>query len=121
MERFLAPHEAAIAAAGVRVVLFCDVEGDLDDAILGHALDHLRACSPLLAGRITQGPGGKPLVRIEDAAPGPVLNGGHDFEEEINTSLAWDRGPLLRLAVLRRPGRSRVVMSLPRAFVDGMS
>lgn len=121
MERLLAPHEAAIAAAGVRVVLSCDVEGDLDDAVLEQALTHLRACTPLLAGKITQGPGGQPLVRIEDSAPGPVLGHGADFDEEINTPLAWDQGPLLRAAVVRGPERTRVVMSLPRAFVDGMS
>ncbi|MCX4966881.1 condensation protein [Streptomyces sp. NBC_00654] len=121
MERFLAPHEAAIDAAGVRVILSCDVEGDLDDATLGRALDHLWACSPLLAGKISQGREGRPLVRIEDTAPGLVLGHGEDFDEEINTPLAWDRGPLLRLTVLREAGCSRVVMTLPRAFVDGMS
>jgi phenolphthiocerol/phthiocerol/phthiodiolone dimycocerosyl transferase len=33
-ERLLAPHEAAIATAGVRLVLYCDVEGELDEAVL---------------------------------------------------------------------------------------
>ncbi|GAA4019118.1 hypothetical protein GCM10022384_70730 [Streptomyces marokkonensis] len=121
MERLLAPHEAAIAAAGVRVVLSCDVEGDLDEAVLAQALTHLQARTPLLTGKITQGPGKQPLALIADAAPGPVLGHGTDFDEEINTPLAWDQGPLLRATVVRGRERTRVVMSLPRAFVDGMS
>ncbi|MER7056516.1 condensation protein [Streptomyces sp. NPDC000351] len=121
MERLLAPHEAAIAAAGVRVVLSCDVEGDLDDAVLAQALTHLQDRTPLLTGKIAQGPGKQPMVLIADAAPGPVLGQSTDFDEEINTPLAWDQGPLLRATVVRGPERTRVVMSLPRAFVDGMS
>ncbi|MFJ6463154.1 hypothetical protein ACIQM0_19320 [Streptomyces sp. NPDC091387] len=37
---------------------------------------------------------------------------------------SWEQGPLLRITVLREPGRpghSRVVMTLPRAFADAMS
>lgn len=123
MERLLAPHEAAIAAAGVRVVLSCDVEGDLDDAVLAQALTHLQARTPLLTGKITEGPGRQPLVLIADTDPGPGTDLGHgaDFDEEINAPLAWDQGPLLRATVVRGQDRTRVVMSLPRAFVDGMS
>ncbi|WP_436737532.1 phthiocerol/phthiodiolone dimycocerosyl transferase family protein [Streptomyces sp. BBFR102] len=121
MERLLAPHEAAIAAAGVRVVLSCEVEGELDEAVLAQALTHLRDRTPLLAGKITQGPGGQPLVQVRDADPGPVLGHGSDVDEEINAPLAWDRGPLLRTTVVRGRERTRVVMTLPRAFVDGMS
>ncbi|MFB7915538.1 condensation protein [Streptomyces sp. NPDC056061] len=122
MERLLAPHEAAIAAAGVRVVLYSEVEGELDEAVLAQALIRLRACYPLTAGRITAPEGEEgPLIRVDDAAAGPVISHGVDFDEEINTPLAWDRGPLLRLAVMREPGRTRVVLTLPRAFVDGMS
>ncbi|WP_405987278.1 phthiocerol/phthiodiolone dimycocerosyl transferase family protein [Streptomyces sp. NBC_00872] len=121
-ERLLAPHEAAIAAAGVRVVLHSVVEGELDEGILTQALVHLRACYPLIAGKIVTGEGeGRPLVRVEEAAAGPTLHHGVDLGKEINAPLAWDRGPLLRLAVVREPGRTRVVMTLPRAFVDGMS
>ncbi|MGC5397668.1 phthiocerol/phthiodiolone dimycocerosyl transferase family protein [Streptomyces sp. DT20] len=121
MERSLAPHEAAITAAGVRLVLSCDVAGDLDDAVLAQALTHLQASTPLLTGKITQGPGNQPLVVIPDADAGPVLGHGADFDEEINAPLAWDQGPLLRATVVREPGRTRVVLSLPRAFSDGMS
>lgn len=121
MERLLAPHEAAIAAAGVRVVLSCDVEGDLDDAVLARALTHLRARTPLLAGKIVQGAGEQPRVLITDTDTGPGLGHGADFDDEINTPLVWSRGPLLRATVVRTEGRTRVVMSLPRAFVDGMS
>lgn len=121
MERLLAPHEAAITAAGVRLVLSCDVEGDLDDAVLAQALAHLQARTPLLTGKITQAPGKQPLVLIADTAEGPVLGHSADFDEEINAPLAWDRGPLLRATVVRGQDRTRVVMSLPRAFADGMS
>lgn len=121
MERLLAPHEAAIAAAGVRVVLSCDVEGDLDDAVLAQSLTHLRARTPLLAGKIVQGPGEQPLVLVADEDRGPVLEHSADFDEEISTPLVWSQGPLLRAAVVRTPERTRVVMTLPRAFVDGMS
>ncbi|MFJ2558888.1 MULTISPECIES: condensation protein [unclassified Streptomyces] len=122
MERPLAPHEAAIAAAGVRLVLHAVVEGEVDEAILARALTHLRACCPLIAGRITtRGVRGRALVRVEDAAAAPVLSHGTDFDTEINTPLTWEQGPLLRLAVVREAGRTRVVMTLPRAFADGMS
>ncbi|MEK8141948.1 hypothetical protein NKH18_02630 [Streptomyces sp. M10(2022)] len=92
MERLLAPHEAAIAAAGVRVVLCCDVEGDLDDAVLAQALIHLQARTPLLTGKIIQGLGKQLMVLIADSAPGLVLGHGADFDEEISTPLVWDRG-----------------------------
>ncbi|MFF9526943.1 condensation protein [Streptomyces achromogenes] len=121
MERVLAPHEAAIAAAGVRVVLSCDVEGDLDDAVLAQALTHLQECTPLLTGKFTQDPGEPPRVRIADETPAQVLCHGADFVKEINTPLDWGQGPLLRAALVRERERTRVVLSLPRAFVDGMS
>ncbi|MFF3175017.1 hypothetical protein ACFVQ0_20620 [Streptomyces sp. NPDC057900] len=90
MERSLAPHEAAITAADVRLVLSCDVTGDLDDAVLAQALTHLQTSTPLLTGKITQGPGNQPLVLIADAAAGPVLGRGTDFDEEINAPLTWE-------------------------------
>jgi phenolphthiocerol/phthiocerol/phthiodiolone dimycocerosyl transferase len=120
LERFLAPHEAAIAAAGVRVVLCGDVDGELDEAALARALAALRGCYPLLAGRIISRDG-RSLVEIGDRPAELVLHRGADFDEEINAPLTWERGPLVRLALVREPGRTRVVMTLPRAFVDGMS
>ncbi|MEU1218119.1 phthiocerol/phthiodiolone dimycocerosyl transferase family protein [Streptomyces microflavus] len=124
MERLLAPHEAAIAAAGVRLVLRSEVVGVLDDEVLSQALAHLMGCYPLLSGAITRDGQGRHRVRTDPSAPGPVLGRGTDPSREINASLAWERGPLLRVTVLRephRPGRSRVVMTLPRAFADAMS
>ncbi|WP_052852647.1 phthiocerol/phthiodiolone dimycocerosyl transferase family protein [Streptomyces avicenniae] len=121
-ERPLAPHEAAIAAAGVRLVLHSVVEGELDETVLAEALPHLRVSCPLIAGRITgAAPHGRPTVRIEEGTATPVLHRGVDFHEEINAPLDWDAGPLLRLAVLHEAGHSRIVMTLPRAFADGMS
>ncbi|WP_344494636.1 phthiocerol/phthiodiolone dimycocerosyl transferase family protein [Streptomyces enissocaesilis] len=117
-ERLLAPHEAAIAAAGVRVVLHCDVEGDVDETVLAQALDRLQECYPLLGGRIVTEAGNGPLVRIDATAPKPELNRGTDFDGEVSAPLAWDRTPLLRLTLLPASGGSRVVMTLPRAFVD---
>jgi len=127
VERFLAPHEAAIAAAGVRLVLHSEVVGELDEEVLSRALAHLVSCHPLLAGTITARDGqGRQRVRTGSYRPGagPVLGRGVDFDEEINATLSWEEGPLLRVTVLRepdRPGRSRVVMTLPRAFADAMS
>ncbi|MDV9186863.1 condensation protein [Streptomyces sp. SR27] len=125
VERFLAPHEAAIAAAGVRLVLHSEVVGELDEEVLSRALARLVACYPLLAGTITAGDEqGRQLVRTGQSGPGPVLGHGADLNEEINAPLTWERGPLLRVTLLRepdRPGRARVVMTLPRAFADAMS
>src|ERR1700722_9730121 len=120
-ERLLAPHEAAIATAGVRLVLYCDVEGELDEAVLAQALVRLRECYPLLGGRITAQAEGELLVRIDTAAAGPFLSRGTDFDDERSAPLSWDQGPLLRFAVLPGQGRSRVAMTLPRAFADAMS
>lgn len=44
--RLLAPHEAAITAAGVRLVLHCDVVGELDETVLAEAVVRLRSCYP---------------------------------------------------------------------------
>ncbi|MFE7190352.1 condensation protein [Kitasatospora sp. NPDC057541] len=125
MERPLAPHEAAIAAAGVRLVLHCEVIGELDEGVLSRALARLVACYPLLAGAITApDEQGRRLVRTHPAGPGPVLGCGVDLQEEINAPLTWEQGPLLRVTLLREPnrqGRSRLVMTLPRAFADAMS
>ncbi|WP_326681965.1 phthiocerol/phthiodiolone dimycocerosyl transferase family protein [Streptomyces sp. NBC_01237] len=121
VERLLAPHEAAIAEGGVRLVLHSDVEGDLDEEILTEALARLRSSYPLLAGSIVRGADGEQVVRIDETAPGPLLNNGVDLDQEISAPLAWDKGPLLRLTLLHEPHRTRVVMTLPRAFSDGMS
>jgi hypothetical protein len=105
----------------VRVVLCSDVNGELDEQTLADALAHLQACYPLLAGRfITKD--GRPLVRVDDGRyAGLALGCGTDLDEEINASLTWAQGPLFRITLLRESARTRVVMTLPRAFVDGMS
>ncbi|MET9535055.1 condensation protein [Streptomyces sp. NPDC006649] len=124
-ERQLAPHEAAITAAGVRLVLHCDIVGELDEAVLAHALARLRSCYPLITGRITTDRAeAGPLARIGETATGPFLGHGADFDEEISAPLNWEQDPLLRITVLHepdRPGHRRVVLTLPRAFADAMS
>jgi phenolphthiocerol/phthiocerol/phthiodiolone dimycocerosyl transferase len=121
MKRFLAPHEAAVLAGDVRVVLCSDVDGELDEKTLSRALVHLQTCYPLLAGRFTT-TDDRPLVQVDDAGPMRLaLGSGTRLEEEINTSLSWTDGPLLRITLLREQPRARVVMTLPRTFVDGMS
>ncbi|WDG32557.1 condensation protein [Streptomyces sp. CA-278952] len=117
-KRLLAPHEAAIAAAGVRVVLHSDIKGDVDETVLTQALDRLHECYPLLGGRIVTEADNGLMVRIDATTTGPELTRGTHFDEEISTPLAWDRTSLLRLRVLPGRGGSRVVMTLPRAFVD---
>ncbi|WP_328315596.1 phthiocerol/phthiodiolone dimycocerosyl transferase family protein [Streptomyces sp. NBC_00388] len=123
--RLLAPHEAAITAAGVRLVLHCDVVGELDETVLAEAVVRLRSCYPLIAGRIATDDAERgPAVRIEEGAIAPAVGRGEDFGEEVAAPLHWDQGPLLRLTVLHdpdRPGHSRVVLTLPRAFADAMS
>ncbi|WP_199783866.1 condensation protein [Streptomyces sp. ATexAB-D23] len=121
MERPLAPHEAAIAAAGVQLVLHCDVEGEADEVLLAQALYRLRECYPLLDGRILSQDGSAPFVRIDTTASGAGLGRASDFDEEVSTPPAWDREPLLRLTMLPRRGGHRLVMTLPRAFADAMS
>ncbi|MCX4679364.1 hypothetical protein OG413_29435 [Streptomyces sp. NBC_01433] len=91
VERLLAPHEAAVAEAGVRVVLHSEVEGDLDEEILAEALARLRFCYPLLAGGIIRRAEGEQVVRIDETAPGPLLNNGVDLDQEINTPLPGTR------------------------------
>ncbi|MFJ8763148.1 condensation protein [Streptomyces cyaneofuscatus] len=120
-ERLLAPHEAAIHTAGVRVVLQSTVEGALDEEVLAQALAHLYAGCPLLGARIVPDRDGRAVVRTGEVGRGPVLGHGADFDEEINTPQLWEEDPLLRMTLLREPGRTRVVLTLPRAFVDGMS
>ncbi|MFJ3197138.1 condensation protein [Streptomyces griseoviridis] len=121
MERSLAPHEAAIASAGVRLVLHSELEGGLDDAVLARALVQLRKSYPLTAGSITHRTGEtRPHVQVEEPAAGPALGHSSDFDDEISAPLDWEKGPLLRVSVVR-DGRTRVVMTLPRAFADAMS
>lgn len=88
---------------------------------LADALAHLQACYPLLAGRFAT-KDDRPLVQVDDGrSAGLALGCGTDLDEEINASLTWAQGPLFRITLLREPARTRVVMTLPRAFVDGMS
>jgi hypothetical protein len=120
MERFLAPHEAAVMAGGVRVVLCSEVTGELDEGTLTDALAQLVICYPLLASRCPT-KDGRPLVQVDTQLAEPVLSHGSHFGDEINTPLTWAQGPLFRITLLREPDRTRVVMTLPRAFADGMS
>lgn len=121
VERYLAPHEAAISAADVRVVLCSELVGVLDEQALADALTHLADCYPLTLGHIT-GIDGRPLVRLAtESTPGPTLNLGTDLRQEINAHHTWTTGPLLRTTLVREPERVSLVMTLPRAFVDGMS
>jgi phenolphthiocerol/phthiocerol/phthiodiolone dimycocerosyl transferase len=121
MERHLAPHEAAVLAGDVRLVLYVDVEGELDEEILEKALAHLQACYPLLAGRFTA-EGNRWLVETDDTGSAPILLGrGNDLEEEINAASTWTQGPLLRITLVRTPTRTSLVMTLPRSFADAMS
>ncbi|HEX3784940.1 MAG TPA: condensation protein [Pseudonocardiaceae bacterium] len=120
MERFLAPHEAAVLAGDVRVALCSEVDGDLDDQTLAAALTHLQSCYPLLTGRFST-KDGRPRIVVNDGSAQVVLGHGTSFEEEVNAAPTWTPGPLLRITLLREPTRTRLVMTLPRAFVDGMS
>jgi len=120
MERFLAPHEAAVLTGDVRLVLCSEVDGDVDDQILTVALTHLQTCYPLLAARFST-KDGRPRIVVDDRPSQVVLGHGTSFEEEINAALTWTPGPLLRITLLREPTRTRVVMTLPRSFADGMS
>lgn len=91
-ERQLAPHEAAITAAGVRLVLHCDIVGELDEAVLALALARLRSCYPLITGRITTDRAeAGPLARIGETATGPFLGHGADFDEEISAPSTGNR------------------------------
>jgi hypothetical protein len=121
MERLLAPHEAAIQAGDVRLVLCAETDGDPDEPALTEALTHLVSCYPLLTGRFVTRDG-RPAIRIDDEQPGDVVLGrGTSLDEEINAPHTWSSGPLLRITLLSEPTGTRLVMTLPRAFADGMS
>lgn len=68
----LAPHEAAILAGDVRLVLCADLDGEPDEQVLTEALAHLVECYPLLAGRfVTRGD--RPVVQVDDDRPAAVV------------------------------------------------
>lgn len=121
LQRLLAPHEAAILAGDVRLVLCSEVTGRLDEATLTETITHLVSCYPLLAARFTTSDG-QPAVTIdEDRSTTVALEHGTGLDEEFNAPLTWPEGPLLRIALVEGAGRSQVVMTLPRSFADGMS
>ena len=121
MKRYLAPHEAAVLAGDVRLVLRVDIEGELDEELLESALAHLHACYPLLAGRFTA-EGNHWLVEIDDTGSAPLLlDHGNDLEKEVNAASTWTQGPLLRITLVRTPIGTSLVMTLPRSFADAMS
>ncbi|ACU37760.1 condensation protein [Actinosynnema pretiosum subsp. pretiosum] len=120
MERPLAAHEAAVQTGQVRLVLWSDLEGEPDESAFDAALAHLVGRYPLLAGRITDH-GNRQVVHVEEPPGAVALGRGTSLDEEINAAHTWTRGPLLRATLLREATGARLVMTLPRAFSDGMS
>jgi NRPS condensation-like uncharacterized protein len=98
-----------------------EVRGGLDEGALGQAFRTLGECYPLLRGRFVE-ERGRTLVRAGGAGTAPLrLSRAGDVAREIDQEAGWFDGPLARLALVRGEGQDVVVMTLPRAVVDGMS
>ncbi|MFJ5844911.1 hypothetical protein [Streptomyces sp. NPDC092903] len=83
-------------------------EGERVETVLAEALIQPRSrCSPAAGEPVTQDRGCRTAgqVRVDGAATGLALSHGADLEEEIDTPLIRDRGPLRRLAVPRESRR----------------
>ncbi|UGQ12644.1 condensation domain-containing protein [Yinghuangia sp. ASG 101] len=143
MERSFSAHEALMVGSGMRVVAVSEIDGELDEGTLEYAARHLADRHPILRGAFTGEPG-FPRLTVPDpgarATAGsrsepatPYLHRVADLSGELDAPTRWDTGPLFRIALVREGGAAGantatgrnaanyVVMTMPRACVDGMS
>lgn len=128
MERLLSGHEAMMTAGDMRVVTVWELRGDIDARALQSALGHLVRRYPVLGGRLSL-QGENAYVRVTDGeTPAVRLDRATDLRQELNAATDWSQGPLLRMALITEEGTRdtagrthRLVITLPRACVDGTS
>ncbi|WP_416970234.1 phthiocerol/phthiodiolone dimycocerosyl transferase family protein [Streptomyces sp. 4F14] len=119
MERLLGAHELAIFRSGGRVLVICEVEGDVDRGLLAEALRLLTEFHPVLLGRFVPD-GATCVVRDGDRAAQRVpIDRFTDVREEAQVVQDWLNGPLLRVAVSDPGPRTTIALGMPRALVDG--
>ncbi|MEU5425304.1 hypothetical protein AB0H73_06815 [Streptomyces olivoreticuli] len=119
MERRLGAHEMAIFRSGGRVLVTCELEGDIDHGLLAESLRILTEFHPVLLGRFV--PDEESCV-VRDGDPGTQrvkIEKFTDLQQELQVVQDWSAGPLLRVAVSEGGPRSTVALSMPRAVVDG--
>lgn len=120
-QRRLGAHESAIHGSNARVLLTCELEGELDHGLLAESIRLLTEFHPLLLGSIVAD-GDSYVVRTGDPATQRVeFEQFKNLMEESAEAPDWLNGPLLRVAVAKAGARTTVALSLPRALVDGLS
>lgn len=113
-------------AGGMRVVAVSEIHGELDGDTLEYAARHLADRHPILRGAFVGEPGFPRLSVPDPGGPGaesatPRLHRAATWSAELNTPTSWETGPLFRIALAREGTANFVVMTMPRACVDGMS
>ncbi|MGC0417253.1 phthiocerol/phthiodiolone dimycocerosyl transferase family protein [Embleya sp. AB8] len=125
-ERILDPHERAVLANGARLLVCCEVRGELDRTVLTATIRVLARIHPVLAGRFVA-VGDDYLVRTGssdgDGVPTAPLRlaFAEDLDAEASFTPDWTTGPLLRVSLIEDAAGVIVAMSLPRAMIDGTS
>ncbi|MEU5422041.1 hypothetical protein ACFY1P_23565 [Streptomyces sp. NPDC001407] len=122
MERRLGAHEMALYRSGGRVLVPCEIEGDVDRALLAEALRILTEFHPVLLGRFVPGGDGEESCVVQDGDPRTQrvdIEEFTDLQHELQVVQDWLAGPLLRVAVSEGGPRTTVALSMPRAVVDG--
>ncbi|MBC8876053.1 MAG: hypothetical protein H8E44_42045 [Planctomycetes bacterium] len=120
VERQLSPFEKVIwrlsEAAPLNFSVFCRVSGPLTEPVLRRALVAAQKRHPLCQVRIQQ-TGQGPGYRTSDVPELPLRVHQADsdqcleiVEEEINTPIPWDSGPLVRCALIRRSAQLHHVL-----------
>ncbi|MFC9324087.1 protein kinase [Kitasatospora sp. NPDC057015] len=123
MHRKLSPAETLyVSASRSRAVLTCQVHGDVDEKLLGAAVDAKVAQHPSLRSRVGLVEGAPALLPLPGEPPALIVRplGPGAFAEEMNTPLSAD-GPLFRAVLLRGSGEHTFVLSVDHTVTDGHS
>lgn len=112
-------------AGSINFVVAASVSGPLEEAILRKALDLLPQRHPLLRARI-EVQGDQSVFVIDDVPPLPlrveVRNSDdhwqYESEKEINQSLPWSVGPLVRVVLLKGAEVSDVLITFHHVIGD---
>lgn len=112
----------------VNFVVIAHIKGLCDENVLRKALDLLSYRHPILGTRI-EIKKDKPYFVSENvpSIPLKVLNRNNDTqwhiesEREINNSLPWSKGPLIRVKLLKASRESDLLITFNHVIGDGMS
>ncbi len=115
-------------AGCVNFVVVARIAGLLDEEILRTALDLLSIRHPMLRTRI-EIQGDDPVFVSENVPPIPLRvearrSDDHwhtEADKELEHSLPWPIGPLIRVTLLKSPHVSDVLITFHHAIGDGMS